>query len=108
MEEYERITNDIVRLKNYIRRWLKIYFPEYTKVIKMPFGKWSRKILKQMPLPENIMEIGLEKIKEIWKEEEIRFGAEKVYSLYKQAMKSIGIKEGTKASVRQLTYSPPK
>ena len=43
------------------------------------------------------MKIGLEKIKEIQKEEKVLFRAEKVYSLYKQAMKSIGIKRGYKS-----------
>jgi len=90
-----RVLKDLNGLKNKIHRWFKIYFPEYKNIFKDWSGKGSLLILKEIPLPSDILSYGEEKINEIWRKEKIRaVGAKRAKKLLEVAQKSIGIKEG--------------
>lgn len=58
------ITQQIISIKNKIHRWLSIYFPEYEKIYSLIDSKSGFLLLKETPLPKDIVELGSEGIVE--------------------------------------------
>jgi transposase len=63
-----RITKELFAIKNRIRRWISIYYPEFTVDWE---GKAAMLILKECPTPAKIIEKGVDGIIAIWKEHKI-------------------------------------
>lgn len=87
--------SELTRNKNRIQRWLSIYFPEYKNV----YGKFdavsSMMILKKAALPCDIINLGAEKINQIWREAKLRVvGKKRAQTLVEAAQRSIGYTEG--------------
>jgi transposase len=72
MREYCRfqfkLTTIKTNLKKRFRRNLHLIFPGYDVVFKNVFTKTSRGILTQSPTPDDILEMGTEKLRELMKE----------------------------------------
>ena len=88
-----------VAIKNRIQRWFAIYFPEYTQV----FGSWecdsSIEVLKNCPLPADVLSLGTEAINQLWREKKIRaVGIKRANVLIETAKTSVGVKNGTNAA----------
>ena len=95
MTHRERLVKDIVNLSNKIQQLIDKYFPEYSTVFKKWDGKASAAVLKELFLPELILEKTEEEIVEIFRKGANRaVGIKRARKLKKAASSSIGIKEG--------------
>lgn len=98
-ESRMRITSEIVAIKNRIQRWFAIYFPEYTQV----FCSWecdsSIEVLRNCPLPADVLSLGAEAINQLWREKKIRaVGIKRANILIETAKTSVGVKNGINAA----------
>lgn len=97
------ITKQIISIKNKIHRWLSIYFPEYEKIYSVVESKSGFLILKETPLPEDIVKLGSEGIVKHWKQAKLRgVGSDKAKKLEEAAKKSIGCKNITSSARREI------
>lgn len=96
-------TKQIISIKNKIHRWLSIYFPEYEKIYSVIDSKSGFLILKETPLPEDIVKLGSEGIVKRWKQAKLRaVGLDKARKLEEAAKKSIGCKNITSSARREI------
>jgi transposase len=106
MTHRERLVKDIINLSNKIQQLIDKYFPEYQTVFKKWSGKASIAVLKELFLPDLILEKTDEEIVEIFKKGANRgVGIKRARKLKKAALNSIGIKEGgefTRYELRNL------
>jgi transposase len=87
----QRVIKGMNSIKNRIERWLKIYFPEFNDAFSNPYGKGSMMVLHKVPLPEEVLELGVEGINRIWREVKLRaVGVKQAKRLYEAATESIG------------------
>ena len=99
----DSITKEIISIKNKIHRWLSIYFPEYEKIYSVVESKSGFLILKETPLPEDIVKLGSEGIVKRWKQAKLRaVGLDKARKLEEAAKKSIGCKNITSSARREI------
>lgn len=99
----ENINKDLIAIKNKIKRWFSIYFPEFTSVYSDICGKSAIEILKKYPLPEDIVSVGIDGIISLWKEKKIKaVGTKKATEVFKAAQNSIGIKTGNNFSKLEI------
>jgi len=95
MSHRERLIKDIIDLSNKVQQLLDKYFPEYKTVFKKWDGKASVAVLKDLFLPELILEKTDEEIVEVFRKGANRaVGIKRARKLKKAALNSIGIKEG--------------
>ncbi|MFP4022048.1 MAG: IS110 family transposase [Halanaerobium sp.] len=95
MSHRERLIKDIIDLSNKVQQLLDKYFPEYKTVFKKWDGKASVAVLKDLFLPELILEKTEEEIVEVFRKGANRaVGIKRARKLKKAALNSIGIKEG--------------
>lgn len=96
----DRIVKELNALTNRIKRWLKIYFPEYLKVYKVFSAESGLLLLEHTPLPKEILELGAEGINQIWREHKLRaVGMKRATTLVEAAQKSVGIDGGACAGM---------
>ena len=94
-----QMQSELTRIQNRISRWFSIYFPEYKDVYGKPDAKSGMMILKQAPLPEDIVTLGVEGVNRIWREAKLKgVGLKRAKTLYKAAEHSIGSREGATAA----------
>lgn len=102
----QKVTKAMISLENKLKRWFKIYFPEYLSVFGNLSGQGSKAVLEKAVLPEDIISLGVDGINKLWRERKLRaVGMKRAESLYEAAVKSIGRKEGSvgaKAEFRML------
>lgn len=99
----ENISKDLIAIKNKIKRWFSIYFPEFTSVYSDICGKSAIEILKKYPLPEDIVSVRIDGIISLWKEKKIKaVGTKKATEVFKAAQNSIGIKTGNNFSKLEI------
>ena len=67
-----QIQSELTRIQNRINRWFNIYFPEYKTVYGKPDAVSGMMILKQAPLPEDILTSGVEGVNQIWRDAKMR------------------------------------
>ncbi|MBR6581203.1 MAG: transposase [Ruminococcus sp.] len=94
-----QIEAELTRNKNRIQRWFSIYFPEYKDV----YGSFdcisSMMILRQAALPCDIIDLGAERINQIWREAKLKaVGIKRAQTLVEAAKRSIGYTEGLKTA----------
>jgi len=81
-----------VQIVNRVTRWFDIFFPEYRKVYGRIDAKTGIIILKKAPLPADILCIGVDGIRQIWKDAKIRgYGPKKAKQLFAAAEHSVGM-----------------
>jgi transposase len=90
-------------IKNRVKRWISIYFPEFNRV----FGDWEGKaaliILKEFPTPAKILEKGIDGIEARWRGDKIRaVGKKRARSLVEAAQNSVGVRDGQLAAGNEL------
>lgn len=92
----QKVTKAIISLENQLKRWFKIYFPEYLSVFGNISGQGSMAVLEKAVLPEDIISLGVDGINKLWRERKLRaVGMKRAESLYEAAVKSIGRREGS-------------
>lgn len=98
-----QIQSELTRIQNRISRWVNIYFPEYKTVYGKPDAVSGMMILKQAPLPEDILTLGVEGVNQIWRDAKMRaVGKARAKTLIEAAMHSVGAKEGTMAERMEI------
>lgn len=94
---------DLTRIQNRISRWFSIYFPEYREVYGKPDAISGMMILKQAPLPEDILTLGIQGIVKIWRDAKMRaVGEKRAKTLLSAAEHSVGSKEGATAARMEI------
>ena len=93
----------LISIQNRVKRWLAIYFPEFSTVFKKWTGKAALLTLKHFPTPQAVIETGKEKIVATWKEEVKRaVGHKHAQKLIKAATESIGLRHGLQSANMEI------
>lgn len=96
----ERIVKEVNAITNRIKRWLKIYFPEYLVVYRNFSAESGLTVLEVAPLPQDIMELGSEGVNKLWREKKLRaVGMKRAKTLIEAAHNSIGLSGGVCAKM---------
>lgn len=91
----DRIVKELGSCANRIKRWLKIYFPEYLKVYRNIFSESGMTVLETAPLPQDIIHLGSEGINGLWRAKKLRaVGMKRAMTLVEAAHNSIGLQGG--------------
>jgi len=103
MDTRWRLVKGLITIRNRVKRWISIYFPEFNQV----FGKWEGKAalmtLKEFPTPARILELGLEGIVASWRREISRaVGVKRAKRLIEAAKGTVGIRQGLRAAENDL------
>ena len=94
----DQIMKQHVRLSNQIQGWLQKFFPEYFEC----YADWNSTsglmLLKEAPLPEDILKIGAGGINQIWRDAKVRAaGIKRAQTLVEAAQNSVGLEAGEAA-----------
>ena len=101
----EQLNEDRIRNLNRLHREMKIYFPEYKDAFGKIDGAFCLEVLKVAPFPDELVELGTDGIRQIWRDAKLRgHGYTKAASIYEIAKKSIGIKEGADVSKQAVKW----
>lgn len=103
METRYQIVKQLNVIRNRVKRWISIYFPEFNNV----FGKWEGKAaliaLKEFPTPSKVLQIGVDGIVTRWKKDISRaVGRKRAIALVEAAKKSVGVREGLIAAANDI------
>lgn len=92
----ERIVKELNAITNRIKRWLKIYFPEYLVVYKNFSAESGLTVLESAPLPRDIIQLGPEGVNQLWRDKKLRaVGMKRALTLVEAAHNSIGLPGGS-------------
>jgi len=95
--------SEITRLKNRIARWFSIYFPNYKDVYGNVGAVSGLMILKEAPLPEDIVKLGVDGVNRILRDAKLRgVGLKRARTLVTAAEHSIGSREAQEAARIEL------
>ena len=90
---------ELTRIKNRLARWFSIYFPEYKDVYGDLKAVSGRMVLKEAPLPEDIVRLGAKGVNRIWREAKLRgAGIKRAKALVTAAEHSVGSREAPEAA----------
>lgn len=90
-----RVEAELTSVKNRLARWFSMYFPEYRKVYGKADAISGLMVLRVAPLPEDIIELGIEGVNQIWRKAKLRaVGIKRATSLVAAAKRSIGLRSG--------------
>lgn len=91
----DRIVKEQGSCANRIKRWLKIYFPEYLKVYRNAFSESGMTVLETAPLPQDIIHLGAEGVNGLWRAKKLRaVGMKRAMTLVEAAHNSVGLRGG--------------
>lgn len=94
----DQLTEDRIRHINRLHRELKIYFPEYMDAFGKIDGAFALEVLKTAPMPEDILALGAEGLREIWHKAKLRGrGYSRAKEIVEYAGSSVGLEDGTSA-----------
>ena len=94
----DMIMKQHVRLANQIQGWLQKYFPEYFECYKDWDSTSGIMVLKNAPLPQDIIKLGAGGINQIWREAKVRAaGIKRATTLVEAAQNSVGLDGGEAA-----------
>ena len=98
-----RIRKELASLQNQIQRWLKIYFPEHSKVFGRFTGTGNMALLHSAPFPSDLISLGVEGISGIWKQMKLcGIGRKRAQRIYEAAQTSVGCTTGMEAARMEL------
>lgn len=105
MDTRWQIVKQLNAIRNRVKRWLSIYFPEFGQV----FGDWEGKaaliVLRDFPTPAKIAAKGIDGIIGRWKQDKIRaVGRKRAIRLLEAARTSVGVRDGVRAAENDLTF----
>lgn len=94
----DQLTEDRIRNINRLHREMKIYFPEYMDAFGKLEGSFTLEVLKKAPFPKDILALGTEGIRDIWREAKLRGrGYSRAAGIVGCAGESVGLTDGTDA-----------
>ena len=89
------LVEEQTRAKNRLQKWIAVYFPEYKGIYTNIDAKGGIMVLKEAPVPDDIINLGVEGIQKIWRDAKLRGnGLKKAMKIVNAAANSIGLKEG--------------
>ena len=95
--------DEFTRIRNRLARWFAIYFPEYKDVYRDLKAVSGRMVLKEAPLPEDIMKLGAEGVNQLWRRAKLRgAGMKRAKTLVSAAERSVGSKEAAETARMEL------
>ena len=95
--------DELTRIRNRLARWFAIYFPEYKDVYRDLKAVSRRMVLKEAPLPEDIMKLGAEGVNQLWRRAKLRgAGMKRAKTLVSAAERSVGSKEAAETARMEL------
>ena len=95
--------SEVTRLKNRIARWFSIYFPNYKDVYGNVGAVSGLMVLKEAPLPEDIVKLGVDGVNRIWRDAKLRgVGLKRARILVTAAEHSVGSREAQEAARIEL------
>ena len=95
VSSWERIVEELNAVTNRLKRWLKIYFPEYLTVYKKFSSESGLTVLETVPLPQDVVKLGADGINHLWREKKLRaVGIKRAQTLVEAAQNSIGLDGG--------------
>ena len=95
--------SEITRLKNRIARWFSIYFPNYKDVYGNVGAVSGLIVLKEAPLPEDIVKLGVDGVNRIWRDAKLKgVGLKRARTLVTAAEHSVGSREAQEAARIEL------
>ena len=98
-----QMQSELTRILNRISRWFNIYFPEYKTVYGNLNAISGMLVLKNAPLPEDILTLGVDGINQIWRDAKVRaVGKKRAQTLVTAAEHSVGSKEGATAARMEI------
>ncbi len=101
----DQLQEDRIRNLNRLHREMKIYFPEYKDAFGKVDGAFCLELLKAAPFPEDLLQLGEEGIKQIWREAKLRGrGYSNAAAIVAYAKKSVGLKEGSEAGKQAVRW----
>ena len=94
----DQIMKQQVRLSNQIQGWLQKYFPEYLECYAGWDSTSGLMLLKEAPLPQDILKLGAGGMNQIWREAKVRgAGIKRAQTLMEAAQNSVGLEAGEAA-----------
>ena len=94
----DQVMKQHVRLSNQIQGWLQKYFPEYFECYSDWDSTSGLMVLKEAPLPQDIIKLGAGGINEIWRKAKVRAaGIKRAQTLVEAAQNSVGLEGGEAA-----------
>ena len=101
----DQLNEDRIRNLNRLHREMKIYFPEYKDAFGKIDGAFCLEVLRKAPFPDELSELGEDGIRQIWHKAKLRGrGYTNATSIYEQAKKSVGIKDGAQSSRQAVKW----
>lgn len=103
MDTRWQIVKQMNSIRNRVKRWLSIYFPEFNNV----FGDWEGKaallVLREFATPAKVLAAGDKGIVERWKQDKLRtVGQKRARALVEAAKASVGVSDGLLAAENDL------
>lgn len=103
METRSQIVSQLNLIRNRIRHWINVYFPEFSIVYRDWECKAALVLLKESLTPKKILEVGVEGIIERWRMNKIRtISRKRATALVEMARISIGVRDGLIAGENDL------
>lgn len=103
MNMRDRLIQDLTRVKGQIDNWLDRYFPEFSTVFKSWEGQAALMTLDNFPLPQQIVDKGVDKIVKLWRQKiKHTVGHKRATLLVETAKTSIGLTEGLTMARQEL------
>ncbi len=103
METRWHIVKQLNGIRNRVKRWISIFFPEFNKVFKDWEGQGALIALKEFPTPDKVLGKGTDAIAERWQKAKLRpLGKKRAARLTAAAEASIGVREGLLAAENNL------
>jgi transposase len=104
METRWRLVKQLNTIRNRVKRWISIYFPEFNTVFSDWEGKAALIALKEFPTPGKVLEKGIDGIVASWRKEISRaVGVKRAGQLVEAAKTSVGLRDGLRAAENELS-----
>lgn len=95
----DQLMEDRTRAVNRLHRELAICFPEYKDAFGKVDGAFTMVLLKAVPFPADLKAIGVEGIRNLWREAKLRGrGYSRAEEIIRYAEQSVGLQDGVDAS----------
>lgn len=101
----QHIIGELTEKRNYLQRLMDSVFPEISSIFKRPCSKTLLHLLKEYPLPEDIIKAGTEAIKAKLHKERRNLVKTRIARVYDAAQKTVGFKAGNGAYRIAIRYT---
>ena len=101
----DQLTEDRIRYVNRLHREMTIYFPEYKDAFGKIDGIFTLTVLKEAPFPEDILALGEDGIRNLWKEAGLKgCGYRQASTIQSFAEGSVGLKQGVSSGKMAVQF----